>query len=158
MKPVFQTKFGYPTGNCFAAAVASVLELESIPDVDPTLPESAWIDAWAMWFTAKGLRWLSFSYEPDYSNWGVLVPGYSIANVEVHPGIGHSVVFFDGEPVHDVAPGSPFLALHPLAQREYRILAFSQFEALPDGETSNSHWAGAQKIPGWIPAMERESH
>lgn len=149
MKPVFQTTFGYPTGNCFGAAVASVLELDRVPSIDPSLPNAAWVRAWSEFFTSHGLRWKNETIEPDGSNWDWHPDGFAIANVAVAEGIGHSIVFCDGIAVHDPAPGSPFLKLTGEQQRSFRILSFAWFEPLLDGETSTQHWEGADPIPNW---------
>jgi len=59
MRPVEQTTFGVPTGNCFGACVASLLELDEIPcPVDPAHPdEDFWYEEWRKWFAAQGLEW-----------------------------------------------------------------------------------------------------
>lgn len=155
MRPVFQDKFGYPTGNCFNAAVASVLELDAIPDIDPTLPAGEWREAWGNFFTARRLKWESVTVEPEASNWDWWPDDvFAIANVAVAPGIGHSVVFHNGWAVHDVAPGSPFLSLSRQQQREYRILSWAWFAPLPEGHTACQHWAGAAHIPDWSEAVQ----
>lgn len=58
MKPVMQTKFGYPYGNCLAAALASVLELElrDVPDFcTDDDDDSEWFDRMQEWLAKRGL-------------------------------------------------------------------------------------------------------
>lgn len=125
MKPVFQTTFGVPTGNCFNAAVASILELDEIPAIDPTgADEEAWRKDWTRFFTERGYTWDAITY--DEKNWGTFPKGYSIANVELAPGVLHAIVMLDGEPVHDPMPGGPFLKLTSQQQRTYSILAYTR--------------------------------
>src|SRR5262245_45006179 len=60
MKPVDQTVFGLPHGNCFAACVASVIELpiEKVPNF--VLEGDRWFDAAAEWLDERGytLLWV----------------------------------------------------------------------------------------------------
>ncbi|MFL6310579.1 MAG: hypothetical protein ACJ71W_00610 [Terriglobales bacterium] len=124
MKPVFQTTFGVPHGNCFAAAVASILELDHIPDIDPSLPdEDEWRARWTTWFESRGYAWDAITWD---ENWKYSPRGYSIANVELRPGVMHAIVSHDGKPVHDPLPGQPFLKLSPDEQRKYQITAYTR--------------------------------
>ena len=129
MKPVFQTTFGVPTGNCFGACVASILELQDIPcPVDPAHPdEDVWYEEWRKWFAAKGYEWSCVTY--DKENWGPWPKGYSVAHVLLRPGVLHAIVMLDGVPVHDPLPGSPFLQLSPEQQRQHTIEGYSRFIA-----------------------------
>jgi hypothetical protein len=133
-RPVFQTTFGYPTGNCFNAAVASVLSLDSIPEIDPAMDEDEWVAAYCRFFDRLGVQWQSTTSEPEYSNWERFPHGIAIAHIEVAPGILHAVVCDNGKPVHDVMPGSPFLRLGPERQRNCRILSWTSFRQQCSGE------------------------
>lgn len=100
MIPVFQTVVGYPRGNCQAAALASIMEvdLNEIPDpVDE--PWDGRCQAHASWLLSRGFYMLTF---PAGDN-GIPIPGYSIAAVpsQKFEGIQHAVVMFDGRIVHD---------------------------------------------------------
>jgi hypothetical protein len=58
MKPVDQTKFGMPAGNCLAACVASVLEmpLADVPAFDGTSrPDDNWWLEFQDWLHARGM-------------------------------------------------------------------------------------------------------
>ncbi|HEV7674381.1 MAG TPA: hypothetical protein VGQ12_07615 [Candidatus Angelobacter sp.] len=129
MKNVFQTTFGVPTGNCFGACVASVLELEEIPDIDPAIPdEEEWRQRWHKFFASIGYEWTCTTY--DEQNWGPWPKGYSVAHVLLAPGILHALVMHDGVPIHDPLPGSPFLKLPPTEQRKHTIEGYSRFERI----------------------------
>lgn len=142
MKPVFQTTFGYPTGNCFNAAVASVLELDKLPDIDPTLPDDQWAEGWCRFLDEEGLKWESRSCEPELNNWDMPfnpdVAGHVIAHVEVLPGILHAVVcavlLGRAVPVHDVGGTPGFEALPHEKQRRYRCVSYSWFVPLEAGQ------------------------
>jgi hypothetical protein len=143
MKRIFQTTFGVPTGNCFNAAVASVLELDSIPEIDPALqPDEAWRSAWCDFFDKIGVRWISVSWEPEYSNWRYHPPGLSIATVVIL----HAVVCLDGIPIHDVYPGSLFVALTDAMQRQLRIESWSYFGKLLEGELNDREALGCGPV------------
>lgn len=108
MKPVFQTRFGYPKGNCFAACVASILEVSvdkvwEGDEIDATMQDNdAWWKGWRTWLNSQG-------YDLAHVNFGAwfLPPkGYAIANgIAKGSGLRHSVVVFDGELIHDPHPG-----------------------------------------------------
>lgn len=57
MKPVEQTKLTYPDGNCFAACVATLLELplEAVPD----FKGDGWYDAWLEWLKLRNLTFIN---------------------------------------------------------------------------------------------------
>lgn len=133
---VTQTSFGYPEGNCFMAAVASVIEepLDTLPDLFEVCCE--WDDGVARWkedgrqwwhVTQAALReagWYIFCMYPATG-----VPaGYALAggaspratNVdESGKDVGHIVVVHDGVTVHDPHPSGDGLAGDPT---EYYVL------------------------------------
>lgn len=110
MVKVYQSRFGRGDGNCFAACVASILEipLGSVSDI----PES---DGWWIHFTrwardAHGLRPLAYDYAPEIEVW--------LPNYEKHyivggksprfPGCFHAAVGFRGHLVHDPHPSGDY--------------------------------------------------
>jgi len=75
MKPVDQTTFGFPGGNCFSACVASLLELgiDDVPyfmggvadgkgDDDPC----TWFDRFQSWLAAYGLWAVCFDASNEF--------------------------------------------------------------------------------------------
>ncbi len=65
MKPVYQTRYGEPHGNCFAACVASILEcgLADLPDLD-NLPEGRnWLDWFNEQLAERGLSSTIYLYQ-----------------------------------------------------------------------------------------------
>lgn len=98
MKPVEQTITKPPNGNCFAACVASLLELplEQVPNY--LEPHGVWFENWQKWLSERNLTlycWTA-SYTPK---------GYSVLNAKSPRGdFHHSVVALDGEVVWDPHP------------------------------------------------------
>ena len=100
MKPVEQTQLTYPDGNCFAACVATLLELplEAVPD----FKGDGWYDAWLEWLKPRNLTFINFRIDPGDS-WRP--PGYSLLAADSPRGKWlHSVVCKDGEIVWDPHP------------------------------------------------------
>lgn len=126
MIPIFQTRFGEPLGNCWAACIASILELpiEAVDwsadmTADEILPAGAtdvtreWIDRrernlarLGYWMSliehGRGVRPVGVPFRAHYMAIGILPNG-----------IGHVVVCRDGRLVHDPHPG-----IEPLASIE----------------------------------------
>lgn len=102
MKPVVQTRYGYPDGNCFAASVASILELP--------LDECDWWDRWQSWLRERGLTMYHWPVEDKLvpPGWAILntVPPHLIGTgpAGVDYEVGHAVVAYDGRPVHNPNP------------------------------------------------------
>jgi hypothetical protein len=68
MNPVNQTRFGNGSGNCFAACVASILEIP-IEEIDPLiLPAngSNWIDGLQSYLSERGMFLLHVSIRDQY--------------------------------------------------------------------------------------------
>lgn len=135
MLKIKQTVFGYPTGNCFNTAIACIFELDKIPTIDPALPNDEWIRQWCLFFDNLGMKWESRTLEPEKNNWDAEFIGYSIAHVEIIPGILHAIVCCDGLPVWDV--GGNFHTLCKEDQRRYRIISWSWFTELKEGEKNS---------------------
>jgi len=102
MKEVFQTKFGYPDGNCHAACLASIfeLEIETIPNfgVGPS-----WYEKFTLWCIAKlGVQPIDIQINDE-----VFTPsGFHMINGPSKNGdFWHSVVGMDGKVFHDPYPG-----------------------------------------------------
>ena len=106
MKPVDQTRFGYPNGNCFAACVASILEL-SIDEVwdagefDEKMNNN--VDFWLGWQRWLATRGFGLVHILDGA-WFLPPVGYGVANGISDRGLRHSVVTRDGVMVHDPNP------------------------------------------------------
>ncbi len=112
MKPVDQTKFGGinapvdEQGNCWQAAVASVLEipLEEAFDVrQHDQGELHWWGIWLAWLAGYGLGCLFFPWN-EATGPGTEAVGYHMAETEsmtLKNGETHVVVLKDGEVVHD---------------------------------------------------------
>lgn len=104
MRPVYQTIFGNKEGNCLAACIASILEV----DIDrvPNFHGKDWAQQWCEWLRPHGL----FMWRIDVAEGIVIPPGYSILSGQSPraEALGetwlHATVAFDGETVHDPHP------------------------------------------------------
>ena len=102
MKPVEQTKLSYPDGNCFAACLASVLEV-ALEEV-PCFHGDGWLDRYNEWLAPRNLVLINLTYasaegEPWYP------AGYSLLAAKSPRGDWlHAVVCLDGEVVWDPHP------------------------------------------------------
>lgn len=101
MKPVYQTKFGNKEGNCFAACLASLLEIEldTVPDFYK-LYRSAWYIEFQNWLQQFDLTAVTFDELP--TGWPLNL--YYLVGGESERGILHSCVARSGEIVHDPYP------------------------------------------------------
>lgn len=129
MKPIHQTKFGVPDGNCLAAAIASILEI----GID-TIPEFGIDDGWYERFSRymishHALQPLDIEVE-TMPEW--MTPrGYFLINGKSPRGdFHHTVVGFDGKAIHDPLPDgnceldditsyTVFIVLDPRAKGNY---------------------------------------
>ena len=103
MKPVFQDKFGKPDGNCFAACVASILELDYIPDINGN--DDRWWFAVNEFLQPFGLFYLEFKVNhPDGELTLDMIPGFVILVGPGPRGINHAVVGLNGKIIHDPHP------------------------------------------------------
>ena len=122
MRPVMMTSFGWPDGNCYAACVASIFEVElsdlpagACPEMKPGEAIDAWIEPWQAWFAERNLRMMAVeAFEPEVN--GIMKqhqpPGYCIlscAVLGVEPmsdgtELRHAVVTYNGKIVHDPHP------------------------------------------------------
>ena len=105
MRPVYQTRFGghdeEDTGNCFAACLASLLEvpIDTIPDF---MGDSDWMARANVWLAPHGLAILSFA-PPETPGMPWPGPGgcYHLMGGYGPSGDAHAVVALDGKMVHD---------------------------------------------------------
>lgn len=117
MKPVDQTTFGFPGGNCFSACVASLLEIP-IDEVPYFMGDhleddgGAWFERFNAWLRERG--WWSVCFKLD-SDWRPA--GYHILSGK-SPRAGerryalHSVVALGGDIVHDPHPDRDGIKSH----------------------------------------------
>lgn len=103
MRRVMQTRTGFPDGNCLAACLASIFEIdiESVPDFGVG-PE--WYDK----FTAFMLdRFGLVPIDVDYDTLVFQPKGFHIINGRSPrlTGRHHAIVGLDGDAVHDPFPG-----------------------------------------------------
>jgi hypothetical protein len=109
---VDQTTFGKPAGNCFAACVASLLELrlEDVPFFMDAGPGGEWFDAFNAWLKTRGLYSLQFLVSNPNTpgqEWfpaGLHLMGGASPRHPVDSGILHCVVADNGEIIHDPNP------------------------------------------------------
>ena len=99
MKPVDQTKFGQHHGNCFAACVASILEIPI--EVIPELPgDNTWTFVFREWLKPLGFTCYTLTLGDDD-----VAQGYTImAGMSPRGKWLHAVVALDGVMVHDPHP------------------------------------------------------
>jgi len=99
MKAIDQTKFGSPDGNCWAACMASILEMP-IDAMPPVVNGAGWWEAWQVWLHERNLTIYAM---PVQDNPAPL--GYTILSGKSPRGDWlHSVVAFNGVVVHDPHP------------------------------------------------------
>ncbi len=107
MKPVYQTKFGKGNGNCFQAALASILELP-LDDVPHFMVEEGWERHLEEWLAARGLGvvWVGNSGIESITSRSITKTP-CIASVKLNPGdVLHSVIAQGGRIIHDPHPTS----------------------------------------------------
>ena len=110
MKPVMQTDFSITTGNCFAACVASILELDidEVPNFCGLYDAESWEAFFDEWLCERGLYSVPVSFEnDDVPEWDFywIVGGYMEGSR-----IKHSVVWRDDALAHDPIPHGKGLA------------------------------------------------
>jgi hypothetical protein len=104
MKPVFQTRFGAPHGNCFAACVVSIIggRLEDFPDLSDLAVDEATANA------ERQRRIETYLHERGYDivrRIDAMPPEHYVVGVGEGPrGLPHACVFLDGRLVHDPSP------------------------------------------------------
>lgn len=109
MKPIHQTIFGNgengtPRGNCFAACIASILEL-SLDEVPNFCARHAdWREAANLWLSDRGLFYVDVNLPGDLRDEHVRFWGYHVISGVSPRNIRHSVVGFGGSMVFDPHP------------------------------------------------------
>ena len=106
MTPVFQTRFGAPHGNCFAAAVVSIVggDILGFPDLSDLVYDGSEANA------ERHKRVASYLLERGFSivslkNTGYLPWGYTVGvGVGCESKLPHACVYLDGKEVHDPSP------------------------------------------------------
>lgn len=106
MKPIDQTVFTVPGGNCFSACIASILELplEAVPYFMGDFKEDpgAWWGRFLDWLRPRGFWAINFAC-PLGSDW--IPMGVHILNGGSPRGdFDHSVVAFGEKIIHDPHP------------------------------------------------------
>lgn len=107
MKPIDQTIFGAPLGNCVQACIASIFEL-SLEDVPNFMerPNGEWLDSLYDFLEKYDLEPLFLEANDSF------VPrGYYIIQGDTPRGIGHSCIGFAGKLVHDPHPSKVGLSI-----------------------------------------------
>lgn len=120
MKPVDQTRFGEHEGNCFAACLASILELE-IGDV-PEMSCEGQFEIMLAWLWERGLTAVELNFRPRaqfpyvFSRFGLKGTGLAIASGKSPRGdFDHAVVVAvdhniqQVQFIHDPHPSRDFL-------------------------------------------------
>jgi hypothetical protein len=121
MKPVDQTRFGNPGGNCFQAALASILELplEEVPDFCNENWDGDWASDLNEWLSARGLLCVCFDVKEMDADWITWMTDkcYCLASVisAITEGATHAVVYYKGCVVHDPHPSRRHLQSKPLS-------------------------------------------
>lgn len=121
MKPVHQTQFYVPpkgeggdplkVGNCMAACVASVLELDldDVPNFAANPPDTYWL-SFIEWLMERG--WYAVCFEGTFP-----YPGYYMVSGDSPRGdFKHLVVYCDDELAHDPHPSGDGLRGDPIDQ------------------------------------------
>lgn len=104
MKPVDQTKFGYPGGNCYAAALASILEIALI-DIPEFGVDDGWYDKFSRYMVSHhALQPLDLDVK-SLPEWATPRGFHLINGKSPRINARHTVVGFNGEPIHDPYPG-----------------------------------------------------
>ncbi len=108
MKPQHQTVFGDGKGNCFATAIACILDLDvlDVPNFcgDYWTHDGEWFRQTNKWLASRGLRYIEFSF----GDWVALDHGLpDVHTIVAGPGprgCDHCVVWLGDAMVHDPHP------------------------------------------------------
>ncbi len=125
MKPVEQTRFGYPEGNCLMSCVASVLEvgLDELPDLfercctmdgdgNFTDDNENWWEVVKEGVRSHGWEAIYRADHPENHPTGYAIAGGPSGRAFDGAGrdVGHCVVYLDDKMVHDPHPTRAGLA------------------------------------------------
>lgn len=123
MIPVKQTTFGdgsdgSESGNCMAAAIASVFELP-LAEVPNFCQHRDWFQRLCDWLRPRGYAYFESGIaeemrDPnfDWSSYQVSALGYHLIVGKASRGLLHVIVGFGGKPVHDPHPSDDMLLTH----------------------------------------------
>lgn len=121
MKHHKQTLFGDGSdgtepGNCFATAIACVLDRE-IAEVPNFCSHRDWYARLIEWLKPKGWAYVEYklqdtSIDADLSDSPISMLGYCIISGPAARGLNHSVVGYAGKPIHDPHPSGAMLLEH----------------------------------------------
>ena len=102
MRPVHQTRFDAETGNCYAACLASLLEipLGHVPD---DLNGDDWLDRANAFLATRNLRTMTFAWDTERP-WAFGPVWHVVAGRSPRGNWNHACVGFGGEIVHDPNP------------------------------------------------------
>jgi len=100
MIPMYQTIPGCPDGNCWEAAICSVLEIEDIREIPRREDPAERFDAVCSWLSARGIQMITV--EHAFSRRLVPADEYYVLNgVSTQNRNPHSVVAFESAIVHN---------------------------------------------------------
>lgn len=162
MKPVFQTKFAKGEGNCFAACVASILEVP-LEQVDFVADEETWLPKLNAILEPFGYRWLEINLKhsvnyPLYAMYGQICvfTGKSPRGDMNHAVVGRlngtwedaSVTY---ETIHDPIPGGtgivggvPMLIGFPIPIAPHKMIELA--DALAELRDWYRQWTGLPAV------------
>lgn len=105
MKPVHQDKFGVEEGNCFAACIASILELPLADVPNFCVDRKHWLQHCNDWLAKRGLAYIEFKLTGgEVPIWMTDVGHHVISGPSPRGDFHHCVVGLDGKMVHDPHP------------------------------------------------------
>ncbi len=126
MKPIDQTKFRVPEGNCFSACVASLLHLP-IEDVPTFCAEGdKWFEVFQQWLRPLGLYAFMLKHCEEWRPDGYYILGGKSPRGDFF----HAVIARDGEIVHDPHPSRTGL----VDRQDYTLIVpfdLSEFDRRP---------------------------
>lgn len=101
MKPVYQTNFIPPDGNCFEACIASIFELD-LDDV-PKFDGDNWFGKFEKWLKRHDLYPICIKVSDCDENF--IPQGYYLIGGKSPRGdFNHAIVGYNGKAVHDPLP------------------------------------------------------
>ncbi len=132
MTPVSQTKLysdtGSHHGNCFAAVLASLLDIPlwMVPEFEGMFArrDTYWLQRVDEWLNTMFGKDLNYDLPKHVDECGVSLPEFYIVGGESSRGVEHAVIFSHGKMVHDPHPLgggiSKILMIYWIAQGEVR--------------------------------------
>ncbi len=99
MKPIDQTIFGSPGGNCLTACIASILEV-TLDQVTVIGTDETWVYALGDWLRPRGLYPLCFQLDTAWRPPGL----YILGGKSPRGNFLHAVVALGDDVIHDPHP------------------------------------------------------